>query len=81
MINVELFETLLQSHPNRHLVNYIVNGLKNGFDIGYTGPSIASRPKNLKSADENKPLIQQAINKEISRGHTAYQNRSLPKPR
>ena len=71
MINVELFETLLQSHPNRHLVNYIVNGLKNGFDIGYTGPSIASRPKNLKSADENKPLIQQAINKEISRGHTA----------
>ena len=70
-INIDLFENLLESHPNQFLVTYIVDGLRNGFDIGFTGQFSATLPKNLKSADENKDLMQQAINKEISRGHTA----------
>ena len=70
-INIELFEKLLENHPNPFLVTYIVDGLRNGFDIGFTGEFSATFPKNLKSADQNKILIQQAINKEISRGHTA----------
>ena len=61
----------MQPHPDRRLVNYIVDGLKNGFDIGFIGETSVTRPKNLRSADQNKSLIQDAINKEISRGHTA----------
>ena len=70
-ININLFEYLLQKHPDQNLVKYIVNGLRNGFNIGFTGEFSATRPKNLKSADQDKILMQQAINKEITRGHTA----------
>ena len=66
-----MFENLLQSHPNRYLVNYIVDGLRNGFDIGFRGDVTPTLPKNLKSAYQNKEGVQQAINKEIERGHTA----------
>ena len=79
-INIELFEQLLESHPNRFLVNYIVDGLRNGFDIGFQGQPSASLPKNLKSAEENKCAIQQAIDKEIRRGHTAGPFPSPPFP-
>ena len=52
-------------------MKYIVHGLKHGFDIGFTGTFSHTLPKNLKSAENNADLVQQAINKEISRGHTA----------
>ena len=70
-IDIVLFKKLLESHPDRSLVDYIVDGLTYGFDIGFTGEFSATRPKNLRSADQNKVLIQQAIDKEIARGHTA----------
>ena len=70
-INVDLFESLLEFHPDQNLVKYIVHGLRNGFDIGFTGPHSMSFPKNLKSADANKDAIRIAIEKEIRRGHTA----------
>ena len=70
-VNIELFEQLLSSHPDPDLVSYIIDGLKHGFDIGFTGSFSPTLPKNHKSADENKKLIQDAINREIARGHTA----------
>lgn len=62
---------LLRDHPDRALVDYVVHGLRFGFDIGFSGPDLPTRPQNLKSARENKAPVQQAINKEIARGHTA----------
>ena len=79
-ININLFEKLLESHPNRYLVSYIVDGLRNGFDIGFTGNPSATFPKNLRSADQNKSEIQSAINKEVHRGHTAGPFPSPPFP-
>ena len=63
------------------MVEYIVDGLRNGFDIGFTGQFSPTFPKNLKSATENKHLIQEAINKEVSRGHTAGPFPHPPFPR
>ena len=71
LIDIDKFEKLLVDHPNKFLVNYIVDGLRNGFDIGFKGEFSATRPPNLKSANQNKDSIQQAIEKEIKRGHTA----------
>ena len=48
-----------------------MDGLRNGFDIGFTGSFTPTLPKNLKSADQNKILVQEAIDKEVTRGHTA----------
>ena len=59
------------SHPDQPLVEYIVDGLRFGFDIGFKGAFSPTFPRNHKSADENKSLVQDAVNREISRGHTA----------
>ena len=49
----------------------MIDGLRNGFDIGFQGDVTPTLPKNLKSASENKEAIQAAIDKELQRGHTA----------
>ena len=70
-VNIVNFVELLEDHPNQDLVSYVVNGLQNGFDIGFTGtPSSIVRPNN-KSARDNVFLVSQAVQKEVDRGHTA----------
>ena len=80
LIDIDRFETLLKNHPNQFLVSYIVDGLRNGFDIGFTGPCTATLPKNLKSALQNKGLIQNAIDKDISRVTQLDHSLPLPSP-
>ena len=45
-VNIPYFESLLQDHPNPWMVQYLVNGLNYGFDIGTTQIPNLSRPKN-----------------------------------
>ena len=71
VINIDKFESLLANHPNKFLIDYITSGLRFGFDIGFTGPFTNTRPKNNKSACNNKKLVQDAIDKEVTRGHTS----------
>lgn len=66
-----MFSNLLVDHPNQPLVSYIVDGLSNGFDIGFAGEFSETKPRNNRSALENKAAVAQAIEKEIARGHTA----------
>ena len=47
-INVDIFYTLLTAHPDRVKVNYVVNGLRGGFSIGFKRSTVV-----LKSADTN----------------------------
>ena len=70
-INVDILETYLTSHPDRDQVNYILQGFRNGFDIGFQGPISNTRPRNLRSADENSRAVSEAIAKEIHRTHTS----------
>ena len=80
VVNIDYFEFLLQGHPNRYHVNYILDGLRNGFDIGYLGTSIATQPKNLRSAQRFYALLKEAVVKEVQRGHTAGPFSSPPFP-
>ena len=48
-----------------------MDGLCNGFDIGFKGICSITKPKNLLSSGENKDKISEAIVKELMRGHTA----------
>ena len=66
-ININNF---LINHPNQALVGYVVNGLYNGFNIGFFGNHQPTKPKNLKSAGENENGIDAAIDKELAWGHT-----------
>ena len=49
----------------------MVNGFREGFDIGFVGPFSATRPRNLLSARSNPSSVSEAVLKEVSRGHTS----------
>ena len=70
-IVVPLLHQLLRDHPNKNTVAFVLNGFAFGFDIGFRGLTIPSRPKNLRSALDNPDLVTSAIAREIRRGHTA----------
>ena len=70
-VNIKTFKELLDTHPNKTLVNNTVIGFKLGFDIGYKGHITNTNPTNLLSPRENKGKVTEAIAKELSRGHTS----------
>ena len=35
-VNIENFSSALRQHPEQELCKYLIDGLTNGFDIGYT---------------------------------------------
>ena len=56
---------------SRTKVRYVVQGFRAGFDIGFRGIPTNTRPKNLKSAAENREGVGKAIEKELKNEHTA----------
>ena len=77
-ININNLAEALTNYPNRNLANYLINGFKNGFDIGYSGNIVSSLPQNLLSAHNNSAAVTAAINKELSRKHTSGPFRDPP---
>ena len=79
-INIDKFRNCLDSHPDHHLVDYLVNGLSYGFDIGFSAEPTVTRPRNLLSATEHTSAVTEALMKEVARGHTAGPFTSAPLP-
>ena len=63
------------------MVHYIINGLTNGFDIGYSTSSLKNCNHNLISATEHEKAVTTAINKELDRGHISGPFPSPPLPK
>ena len=70
-VNIDTLEYYLRGHPDPHLVQYVLTGLRIGFDLGFNGSLAPIRRNNNKSARDNRAKVTQAIFKEVSRGHTA----------
>ena len=70
-IRVDQLELYLTDHPDRDLVSFILDGFRFGFDIGFRGPVVPTRPRNLLSARSNPAPVVEAISKELRRGHTS----------
>ena len=70
-VNIPAISALAENFPNKNLCTYILEGLRIGFKTGYRGPMTVTRPKNLRSATNNKRKVSEAINKEIKRKHTS----------
>ena len=68
-VNIVNMIQCLSQHPERHMVNYIINGLTNGFEIGYANSSLKHCTHNLRSTSEHTKDVTTAINKELDRGH------------
>ena len=70
-VNVDILEFFLQDHPDRQLIQFLSNGFRDGFHIGYQGNITAGQSRNLLSARSNYLSVTAAINKELERGHTS----------
>ena len=80
-VNILSFEKLLVGYPDRyHVVKYVLNGLRNGFYLGFVGSINEQVLKNNKSARDNSEQVSKAIAKEVERGHTAGPFLSPPSP-
>ena len=70
----------LAQHPDRDLVEFILNGFTFGFDIGYCGSVTTGQSKNLQSARNNPQAVKESIQRELVRGHTSGPFDSPPYP-
>ena len=66
---VSAWRAYLANHPDQSFATYILNGLKDGFRIGFdrTRPLRSSR-RNMKSALENKAVVDAYIDEETRLG-------------
>ena len=53
------------SHPDKDFVNFILAGIKNGFYIGFDGPSASYTAPNMNSARENPIILDEYITEEL----------------
>ena len=71
-INVHNFYRALANYPNTELKTYLIDGLTNGFSIGFNDTAHApTQPNNLLSATQHSKEVTKALQKEIQRGHTS----------
>ena len=61
----------LLHHPNRNFVNSLINTLKFGARIGYSGPQKARVSRNLISASQHPEVVSSNLSKEIQKGRVA----------
>ena len=69
-VNVQHLAAALLYHPDRSLVNFLLNGFSYGFDLGYRGSINPGTQRNLLSARAHHKEVSTALAKEVSRGHT-----------
>ena len=79
-IKIRHLAFLLKSHPNKNLSQYVINGFRRGFDIGFRGVNSPGADYNCLSAHQNPNEVERAIDKEVSRGHTVGPFDSPPLP-
>ena len=68
-VNVARFDSFLDGFCPR-VREFLVNGLSEGFRIGFLGDLSPGRESNNSSAAENAALVSEAILEELRRGHT-----------
>ena len=59
---------LLRKYPDSKKVAYVIQGLKKGFSLEYTGQFKFCAPENLLTAKLDPQLIRDQLNKEIQLG-------------
>ena len=77
-VNVRKLLQLSTNHEDPQLLQFLWNGFTHGFDIGFSGAITPGSSKNLQSARLHHEEVTEAINKEVSRGHTLGPFKSSP---
>jgi len=80
-LQAEQFAWELQLHPIQQLVQFVQEGIRHGFRLGFclTQP-LKSAKKNKLSADQHESVIDEYLANEVSRGRVAGPFDSPPLP-
>ena len=70
-LDFNYWESHLQNHPDPEFVEYILNCIKFGVDIGYRGKIHTCISDNWPSAEKYSTHIAESINLNISKGRVA----------
>lgn len=70
-IDINVLERELSQHPNRNFVTNLVNSLRYGTPVGYTGPEKSRVSRNLVSATQHPEVVSTNLAKEINLGRVA----------
>ena len=73
-------ERELDGHPDRNFVNSLINSLRYGTHVGYTGPHKPRVSCNLISANQHPDVVKSNFWKEISLGRVSGPFSSSPLP-
>ncbi|XP_065180188.1 uncharacterized protein LOC135810623 [Sycon ciliatum] len=80
-LSVSRFESLLRNHPDSSLASYVINGLRCGFDIGFTVNRITNQhSSNLSSAFQHSAFVSAQLAASCNVSHTAGPFDSPPFP-
>ncbi len=71
LLNLKRFEANLADHPDKELVNLIINGISQGVYIGYKGPQRSIVSDNWPSSVNNYNKVSEAIQAHIVKGRVA----------
>ncbi|CAB4028618.1 Hypothetical predicted protein [Paramuricea clavata] len=79
-INLTNFELQLKSHSDRRRVDYVLNGLRFGFQLGFHSHlcKLKSATSNCISASEHPAVIDEYLNKEVSLGRVFGPTKTPP---
>ena len=58
----------MRHHPDKDFVEFVSQGFRLGFDIGYFGPDRSRVSRNLQSANENPEVVDVYLRDEIGKG-------------
>ena len=64
----EVWRHHLHSHHHQDLVQYFLNSISNGFQIGFQGTNLQSAKKNLLSATAHPNIVEEYLEHELSLG-------------
>ena len=69
-MNPDKLRWYLREHPDRPLVNYLVDGFTNGFKLGVTRRPRQRPPcENSAAARKEAVAVQALVDKEVAKGH------------
>ena len=69
-LHLPAWKRWLQNHPDMEYVQYILQGIEQGFHIGIDQARIfTSAKKNMQSAQKNPQVIEEYIRSEVSKGN------------
>ena len=69
-INADILEQELVNHPNRKFVDYLINGIRNGFDTMISSLDLPTYEcSNLLSATRDPVSVDRLLEREVSKGY------------